>query len=323
MPEFLWVKKERLSMRTLLMLMLFIGGIAGAAANDLADLEKSVVVKHKTGTEITKKELSDEVHYIQRVKQLPQLPTKSVLKDLSVQLLLTKMLSEEALEQKLEQDPEVVFELQRSRASILAKARLKQLSEVEMDEKVRKQLAREYYFSHEEAFTEKEQRKVSHILISATKGNKAEKLAQAEALFKALQSDPARFAEIAKEHSDDKGTAEKEGALGWATKDRFVKPFADAAFAIAKVGELVGPVETPFGYHIIRLDELKKSRLKPFSEIEKEAKVAAVKAFIDDRKKTYIDNLRASADRQLNEELLQELLNELISNAKHPEQTED
>jgi parvulin-like peptidyl-prolyl isomerase len=65
------------------------------------------------------------------------------------------------------------------------------------------------------------------------------------------------FAQIAKDNSDDKGSAEKGGDLGFFGRGAMVKEFEDAAFN-AKIGELVGPVRSPFGLHIIRVTARKK-----------------------------------------------------------------
>lgn len=64
----------------------------------------------------------------------------------------------------------------------------------------------------------------------------------------------ADFAELAKANSTDTGTAPNGGDLGWFTRDEMVKPFADAAFAL-QPGETSAPVETEFGWHIIRVKE--------------------------------------------------------------------
>lgn len=62
------------------------------------------------------------------------------------------------------------------------------------------------------------------------------------------------FAALAQQFSDDKGSAARGGDVGWFGKGKMVKPFEDAAFG-AKKGELVGPVKTDYGYHIIRVDD--------------------------------------------------------------------
>jgi parvulin-like peptidyl-prolyl isomerase len=281
-----------------------------ALAGELLDKPEDILLEHKSGVYVTKQELVNEINYIAAAKGLKKAPNRTVLEDLALQLLLTKILSGEAVERKLQEDPLIAYEIDRSREMTLAKARLSQITNVEIDEPVIKQLGKEYYFTNKEEFTIPEERRISHILLSA-KGKDKEKLDQAQKLLAKLQASPEQFAEVAKEKSEDKKTAENGGSLGWATKDRFVKPFADAAFSIEAVGGIVGPVRTNFGYHIIKLDEIKAGRLKPYSEVEESAITKAEEAFRSERHEQYLNNLRASGDRKLNEDLLREYIGEL------------
>lgn len=97
----------------------------------------------------------------------------------------------------------------------------------------------------------------SHILIgytgaprsSATR-TKAEAEAEAQRLSGLARAPGADFAALAKEHSEDPGSGPRGGALGAFTRERMVKPFSDAAFAL-EVGQVSGPVESQFGYHVI------------------------------------------------------------------------
>ena len=73
------------------------------------------------------------------------------------------------------------------------------------------------------------------------------------------------FGELAKQYSQDPGSAKNGGDLGWAERGSFVAPFSDALFGMS-VGEIKGPVKTQFGYHIIRLDEVAAGKGKSFEE---------------------------------------------------------
>jgi parvulin-like peptidyl-prolyl isomerase len=103
--------------------------------------------------------------------------------------------------------------------------------------------------------------KASHILLNLVPGPDSVKVIQrARALFAQARSG-ADFAKLARENSQDYGTAVQGGELGWASKDRYVKPFADAAFR-AQVGDIVGPVRTQFGWHIIKVTGRDKREIK-------------------------------------------------------------
>jgi peptidyl-prolyl cis-trans isomerase D len=133
------------------------------------------------------------------------------------------------------------------------------------------QAAQQYYDTNKAKYGEPEQRHASHILIKAdstmSPADKAAAKTKAEKLYQELQANPGKFAELAKQDSQDPGSAAQGGDLGSFTQDMMVKPFADATFSM-KVGELRGPVETQFGYHIIRLDSITPGKTAPFASVK-------------------------------------------------------
>lgn len=110
-----------------------------------------------------------------------------------------------------------------------------------------------------EAFEAQERRRASHILISrGEERSEAEALAKAEDLRERIMAGEG-FAELAREHSDDAGSAPDGGDLGMAGRDTFVPAFERALFSLAEVGEVSEPVVTQFGVHLIRLEEIASS----------------------------------------------------------------
>lgn len=112
-----------------------------------------------------------------------------------------------------------------------------------------------------------EERRASHILINADKAAPAAERdaarAKAQALLAEVQKSPAQFAELARKNSQDTGSAAKGGDLDFFGRGAMVKPFEEAAFALKK-GETSGVVETEFGFHIIRLTDIKQPEQKSF-----------------------------------------------------------
>ena len=116
-----------------------------------------------------------------------------------------------------------------------------------------------------ERFTQPEQRRVSHILLPvANPKDDAAVKAKAEEILKRAQAGE-DFAKLAKEFSQDPGSAAQGGDLGWSERKAWVPPFADAAFSM-KVGELRGPVKTQFGYHILKLVGIQPATVKTFEQ---------------------------------------------------------
>ncbi len=126
-----------------------------------------------------------------------------------------------------------------------------------------------YYRRHLDAYEVKEQVKASHILIKAEAESsdevKEEKRAFAEKLLVDLD-EGADFAELARKHSDDPGSASRGGELGFFTRGTMVAPFEEAAFTL-KPGELSGVVETSYGFHIIRADEYVEAGIKKLADV--------------------------------------------------------
>jgi len=124
-----------------------------------------------------------------------------------------------------------------------------------------------------------EKRHARHILITGK--DDAAALAQAQQVLAQAKAGK-DFGALAKQYSQDPGSAQNGGDLGWAERSAFVKPFADALFAM-KAGEITGPVKTQFGYHIIRLDEIQASKGKTFEEARPELEAQVRRARATDR----------------------------------------
>jgi peptidyl-prolyl cis-trans isomerase D len=116
-----------------------------------------------------------------------------------------------------------------------------------------------------ELFVQPEQRRVSHILfpVANPKDDAAVK-AKAEEVLKRAQAGE-DFSKLAKEFSQDPGSAQQGGDLGWSERKAWVPPFADAAFSM-KVDEIRGPVKTQFGYHILKLAGIQPTAVKTFEQ---------------------------------------------------------
>lgn len=129
--------------------------------------------------------------------------------------------------------------------------------------------ARGYYDEHQNDFGAPEERQAAHILIAvadaAAQAEQDAARARAEKLLLQIRQSPARFAELAKQNSQDPGSAANGGDLGFFGRGMMVKPFEDAVFAL-KQDEISGLVKSDFGYHIIKLLAVKPARVLSFDE---------------------------------------------------------
>lgn len=128
---------------------------------------------------------------------------------------------------------------------------------------------KKWYDDHPQLYRVPEERRASHILIIFDGDDKAKAKAQAETVYKEVQKNPSRFAELAKQYSKDPGSAQKGGDLGFFSRGMMVKPFDDAVFSL-KDGEISGIVESDFGYHIIKLTGIQSERVRPLSDVRAE-----------------------------------------------------
>jgi len=127
-----------------------------------------------------------------------------------------------------------------------------------------------YYDEHLEEFHVPEQRRASHILLRVPKDANAtvveKKKKQLIEIKKRIEKG-ASFSELAKKYSDDKVSGQKGGDLGFFSKGMMVKPFEEKVFSMKK-GEISDPVRTSFGWHLIKLEDIRAERTKPLKEVK-------------------------------------------------------
>lgn len=149
------------------------------------------------------------------------------------------------------------------------------LSQAEFEQKTQVSDAeiKAWYDSHQDSYKQPEERRASHILILADKDAKPEAAIAAEAraadLLAQIKQKPADFAKLAKQHSQDPGSASAGGDVGVVSRGAMVKPFEDSVFAM-KEGQISELVRTDYGFHIIRLTSVKPERIKPLADVKAE-----------------------------------------------------
>ncbi|MEI6601638.1 MAG: SurA N-terminal domain-containing protein [Comamonadaceae bacterium] len=127
-----------------------------------------------------------------------------------------------------------------------------------------------YYEQNAARLSGNEERRASHILINAPKdapaAERQKAKARAQELLAELRKAPDSFADLAKKNSQDPGSAAKGGDLDFFARGAMVKPFEEAAFAMKK-GDISELVESDFGYHIIKLADIKAPKQRSFDEL--------------------------------------------------------
>ncbi len=188
--------------------------------------------------------------------------------------------SREAARQAVAVDDEAVetyYEQNRDRFQTPEQVRL---AWVELDiESLKKQVEvpeeelRREYESAGQRYREAAEREAAHILIEVPQD--ADEEAEQEALEKIRSlrerlEEGASFAELAEEYSEDSGSAQQGGDLGFIKRGMMVEPFEEALFSLSGDGSVSDPVRTTYGWHLIKLLDVREREQKPFEEVKDE-----------------------------------------------------
>lgn len=176
---------------------------------------------------------------------------RSMVKD---ELINREVLTQEADRQGISNRPEIRNQIDMARQSIVIRALAQDFL---LKNPVKEEEMKAEYDKFKTTLPGKEYR-ARHILV--------EKEDEAKAIISKLKGG-AKFNELAAA-SKDKGSAAEGGDLGWAPADAFVKPFSDAMVGL-KVGEITQtPVQSQFGYHVIKLEEVRDAQPPSFDEVK-------------------------------------------------------
>jgi peptidyl-prolyl cis-trans isomerase C len=250
----------------------------------LSDVPKDKVIIQVNEIKVTAGQLDQIIEaYPENTRVFVRGPGRQQFLD---QLVRTLVLSEEGKRLKLDQDPTYKAQAQYSLAAILAN---RVSEDIKKNVKVDDAALQKYYDDHK---SEYEKVKARHILIRMAgspvpvkPGQKDLKDEEALAKVKELRAKiqgGADFAEVAKAESDDTGSGANGGELGLFGHGQMVPSFEEAAFRL-KPGELSEPVKTPFGYHLIQVEEKQaKSFADVKAEIEPKVRPELAKKQIDD-----------------------------------------
>ncbi|MCC6766501.1 MAG: peptidylprolyl isomerase [Deltaproteobacteria bacterium] len=145
-------------------------------------------------------------------------------------------------------------------------------------------------------------------LFSGAQVHAAHILVKDEALAKRLRAEldaaPDKFEELAKTNSTDTATAARGGDLGFFGQGRMVAEFERAAFALDKPGDLSQVIQSPFGYHIIKLIERKDGPAKPFEDVKERIRVALTNQRRQELVTQRFDKVKADAKITVDEDAL-------------------
>lgn len=219
------------------------------------------------------------------LQRAPEATRKAILaspesiQQLVSNLLVRRTLAHEAQRDGLAQAPLVAASLALSQDRVLSDARLTKLdTQNEPSAMALQAYAQNFYQTNADKFVTPAQTRASHILITNLG---PESLVKAKDLLAQLRAG-ASFEALAKANSNDPGSAARGGDLGFFSEGQMVRPFEDAVTKLAKPGDLSEPIESQFGYHIIRLEARREKGRLSFDEVKPQLLAEARTALLNE-----------------------------------------
>jgi|KBSSwiStaDraftv2_1062776.scaffolds.fasta_scaffold08170_3 peptidyl-prolyl cis-trans isomerase C len=230
--------------------------------------------------------------------------------DVLARMLLQKSLATQARAARLDASPEASVRMQLEIDRLLAQMLMESIdakasAEFDADRKKYEARARELYTVDRNSFAIPEQVNATHILFDTRKrsSDEAKKLAQETRAKIAAGAD---MGKLAKEMSDD-ASAQNNGALGWFAKKDMDPAFGEAAFALKNTGDVSEPVQSQFGWHVIRLDGRRPATIRTFDEARETIMAELRKRYIDEKREQAVAAIRRDPKTQVNREAVDAL----------------
>lgn len=213
------------------------------------------VVARVNGEEIHRSDVMRELQMAG--PQMQQLPPQMIYPQILQKMIATKIVAQKGYAEGLQNDKEVKERVKELEAQVVAEAYVHK----EVEPRITDAKIKERYEELAAKFKPQDEIRARHILVKSE--------AEADDIIKQLKGG-ADFAKLAEEKSKDTGSAKQGGDLGYFVHDAMVKPFADAAFSM-KVGEISDkPIKTEFGYHVIKVEDKRKSSPPPLAEVKEQ-----------------------------------------------------
>jgi peptidyl-prolyl cis-trans isomerase C len=207
-----------------------------------------------------------------------QADTPELRKAIRDDMVSLEVLTQEAKKKGLDKDPEVIQQIELADQSVLVSAFVQDYAK---NHPISEDQLKQEYDKLKVSLGSKEY-KVSHILVDSED--------EAKAIIVQLNK-KAKFAKIAKEKSKDAGSAEHGGELDWAVPTNFVPPFANALLSLKKGTYTKEPVKTQFGWHVIKLEDVRDLKVPSFEELKPQIQQRLQQQSIQ----AYVADLRSKA----------------------------
>jgi peptidyl-prolyl cis-trans isomerase C len=231
--------------------------------------------------------------------------------ELVTRLLIQKSLAAQPETAALAQTPQNAVRIRLENDRVLAQLRLEDIEkragqEFDARRSQYEPRARELYLVERKKFEVAEQVSASHILFDLKKHTREEARRLAEQARARIVAG-ADFNAVAKEVSEDPSAGQNAGKLGWFTRAEMDPAFASAAFALKQKGEVSEPVLSGFGWHLIKLEDRREARARPFEEVRDIIMGELRKKYVDEQREAAIVAIRDDPNVKLDRTALEAL----------------
>ncbi len=228
--------------------------------------------------------------------------------DLLVRMLIQKSLAAQARAARLDAKPETALRIALETDRLLSAVMMESVENAAAEEfdKLRPKYearARELYVIDRAKFETPEQVSATHILFDPKKRGADEAKRQAQEA-RAKIAAGADMRKLARETSDDPSSSVNDGALGWFVRKDMDPAFADAAFALKNTGDLSQPVESKFGWHVIRLDGRRPAGIKPYDEVRETIMDELKRRYVEEKRDEVLGAIRRDPKLSVNREAI-------------------
>lgn len=235
----------------------------------------------------------------------PMAQTPEGKKELLNRMIIRELVLEQAKKDGIDKSKEVAARMEDVKKMVIVEAYVRK--KIESEVKVSDDDMKKFYDQNKDKFKTGEQIRASHILVKTEK--------EAQDVLDQLKKG-ASFEDLAKKYSKD-ASAAKGGDLGWFSKGAMVPEFEKAAFSL-KPGQVSGIVQTPYGFHIIKVTGERPAGVRSFDEVKDQIKAALMPAKQQEAMQQLQDNLKKDAKISVKEDVLNAMSAKADENGAQP-----
>ncbi len=254
--------------------------------------DADVQIVNQGGVSVTMADVAAYLQHMPEDRWAGFLSASKRVDQMIIGILRSKQLAKQAVELKIDQDPDVKAEIAFTTMEVLSRRRVtafeKSVVIPSMDV-----AAKEQYQVHQSDYAVPAMVEVQHVLIATKSRSETEAKALAEKVQAEALANPSHFDALVKQYSDDPSKDTNNGHIEGATSDKVVPEFAQAARKLTQKDQISPVVRTSFGYHVLKFVRSEPAKQRTFAEVKNQ--------IVDKLKQNYVAEQRQAFMRKLDE----------------------